>query len=194
MKSVPLAWRAWLAIVFLLCMPWPAFGEGPAFVVATPELRGPFKGSVILAVPFEDGHIGIIINRPSDVALVELFPDHEPSRKVKEPVYLGGPVKYDLLFAMVAGASPHPTAIQFMPGLWLVSHADTIDRIIEQTPNGARYFAGFVAWGHGELLKELADGYFVLREADKSKAMLPDTSGLWNELAPAPKKAGQVGT
>lgn len=185
MKHASIAWAIFFALIFST----PVFGQ--TFVVATPELQGAYKGAVMLAVSFEDGHIGLILNRPSQRALIEFFPEHEPSRQVKDPVYIGGPVSPATLFAVVPGEQPHPTAIALMPGLWIVSHAATIDRIIESKPNEARYFGGFVAWGPGELEEELKKGYFVLRPADKAKALQPDTSMLWEELHP---KKGQVGT
>lgn len=189
MKHSSIAWALFFALILVFATPAPALGQ--TFVVATPELQGPYKGAVLLAVPFEDGHIGVILNRPSELSLIELFPEHEPSRQVKDPVYLGGPERRLMLFAVVPGEQPHPTAIELMPGLWLVSHAETIDRVIEARPNEARYFAGFVAWRPGELEEEVKKGYFVLRPADKAKALQPDTSTLWEELRP---KKGQVGT
>jgi putative transcriptional regulator len=186
-KHSSIAWAIFFALVVLSCT--QAFGQ--TFVVATPELQGAYKGAVMLAVPFEDGHIGIILNRPSQQFLPEFFPEHAPSKNVKDPVYIGGPVSQTTLFAVVPGEQPHPTALELMPGLWLVSHADTIDRVIESRPNEARYFGGFVAWRPGELDDEVKKGYFVLRPADKAKALQPDTSGLWEDLH---LKKGQVGT
>jgi hypothetical protein len=39
--------------------------------------------------------------------------------------------------------------------------AKTVDRIIEQRPHEARYFAGFVAWEDGELSKEIEAGQWL---------------------------------
>jgi putative AlgH/UPF0301 family transcriptional regulator len=35
----------------------------------------------------------------------------------------------------------------------VVTSSDAVDRVIEQTPNDARYFVGFVGWQPGELAK-----------------------------------------
>lgn len=171
-----------------------AQADGPMFVVATPELQGIYRGAVILVVPMGDQHAGFILNRPTPARMGELFPQHEPSKLVKQPVFFGGPEMVDLLFAMVDGDCPHPFGQEFMPGVCVVSDSNAIDRVIETTPNGARYFAGLVGWKPGELDDELKQGMFVTRPADKAKVFLEDTSTLWNELAPAPKRAGVVGT
>lgn len=48
----------------------------------------------------------------------------------------------------------------------------------KQTPNEARYFAGFVAWQPGEL----ARGWWYVAEPEAGLFFRPDTSGLWEEL------------
>jgi putative AlgH/UPF0301 family transcriptional regulator len=63
-------------------------------LVATPELRHSIFGSTILVVKAIGGdqHIGFIVNRPADVTLGTIFPEHGPSQKITDPVYFGGPV------------------------------------------------------------------------------------------------------
>lgn len=197
MKPVSKAWRAFFALVILLCTSWPAFAEenGPTFLVATPELPGSFAGAVLLVTAWEDEHVGIILNKPTGVTMAQLFPGHEPSTRVKAPVYLGGPVHQDSVFALVAAEeAPHPKSIALAPGVWLVLDGSAVDRLMEVDPNAQRYIAGAVTWHPGELAEELRKGMWVVRPFDKARVFLPDTSGLWNELAPAPKKAGEVGT
>ena len=50
--------------------------------------------------------------------------------------------------------------------LFVTGNGAAVDRIIEKTPNDARYFAGFVGWECGELAKELKDGYWYVAEPD----------------------------
>ena len=40
-----------------------------------------------------------------------------------------------------------------MKDLYLAFRANTIDQVIESTPNEARYFVGYVGWRPGELKK-----------------------------------------
>src|SRR5438477_5014222 len=52
-------------------------------LVATDVLDGtPFEQTVLIAAPLPNGgHVGFIINRPTDVKLATLFPDDTRSRR-----------------------------------------------------------------------------------------------------------------
>jgi putative AlgH/UPF0301 family transcriptional regulator len=57
-----------------------------------------------------------------------------------------------------------------------------VDRVIEQTPNDARYFAGFVGWRPRELAKEIEAGYWYVTDADPALFFRRDTGTVWKEL------------
>lgn len=155
--------------------------EKPVLLVAVPALQGLYRETTLIAVPVAGAHIGFILNRASALKLGVLFPRHEPSSKVVDPVYFGGPEMSEAVFAVVHG-DPGASALHLLGGVFVVSNAAAVDRIIEQTPNEARYFAGFVGWRPGELAKEIEAGYWATGEADESLFFRPDTSGLWKEL------------
>jgi putative transcriptional regulator len=153
----------------------------PVMLVATPALQGPYQQTTLVVVPAGDQHIGFILNRASDVRLATIFPEHAPSAKVVDPVYFGGPEMANAIFAVVRG-NPGEGALRLFGELFVVSDAPGVDRIIEQTPNDARYFAGFVAWQAGELAKELESGYWYVTDADGSLLFHPDTADMWEKL------------
>src|SRR5207248_8080768 len=72
-------------------------------LVAKRNLHDRLYGSTILiAKPIGDErHVGFIMNRPTNMTLGKLFPKHGPSQKVVDPVYLGGPMGPEVIFAMV---------------------------------------------------------------------------------------------
>src|SRR5690242_10824258 len=76
----------------------------PMMLVASPGLDGsPLQQAVVLVTPLPDGgHIGFIINRPTDVKLQALFPDDSAASKLKESVYLGGPALLPAVFAVTS--------------------------------------------------------------------------------------------
>jgi hypothetical protein len=45
-------------------------------------------------------HLGFIVNRPSELKLGEMFPDHAPSREIDDPVFIGAPVDAGAIFAL----------------------------------------------------------------------------------------------
>jgi putative transcriptional regulator len=159
--------------------------DEPVILVARPALRDRIYGATILiAKPTNNGrHIGLIINKPTPVTLGKLFPDHPPSQKVTEPVYLGGPVSMEVLFALVqARDNPGGGAMQLTPDLQLVVDRESVDRIIEAGAKQARFFAGVVLWAPGELRAEIDKGFWFVQDADTSLVLRKSMSGLWEEL------------
>jgi putative transcriptional regulator len=167
-----------------------ALGAGPAraqelskavLLVASPALEGFYSQTLLVAVPVDGMHIGFIVNRATNVKLATLFPEHAPSAKVVDPVYFGGPEMPGSIFAVARGERGGQ-GLELFGELFVTADAASIDRIIEQTPNDARYFAGFVGWQPGELEKEVRGGYWYVTDPDGSLFFRSDTSGLWEEL------------
>jgi hypothetical protein len=99
-------------------------------LVARPQLQDPLYGETILiAKPLEGGqHLGFILNRPTRLSLADLFPGHEPSRSIQDPIYLGGPSELNVVFALVAGHDrPGDGSMQLAPDLYLAVAAQTVD-------------------------------------------------------------------
>jgi putative transcriptional regulator len=182
-RTISAAFSACLACALLLgaCAARAQDLGKPVLLVATPDLQGPYARTALIVVPLGDKHFGFILNRASEVTLARLFPQHAPSAKVVDPVYLGGPEVPGALFA-VTRRDPGKPAMHLFGSLYMTAHAGTIDRIIEQTPNDARYFAGFVGWMPDELAGEIEQGYWYVGEADESLLFRADTSSLWEEL------------
>jgi putative transcriptional regulator len=184
----------WIAAAFVLClvmgMTAPGVVQktddtGAITLVASPALTDPdYRHAVLIAVPVEGNrHVGIIINRPTQRSLASLFPEHEPSKQVHDPVFLGGPMLRRAIFAMVrTDHSPGGGSIQIMRHLYLATQGTVVDEIIEKTPNDARYFVGYVAWRPGELRQEIDRGLWHVLDADEDMVFRKDTDSLWEEL------------
>jgi putative transcriptional regulator len=156
---------------------------GPVMLIAKPEMREFYGRTVLFARPLANGqHVGFIINRPTPVTLGKLFPEHAPSQKVVDPVFLGGPVYTNTLFAVVHRASPGGRAVALADDMFLATDTETVDRIIEQDADGARYLAGLVAWQPGELEHEVKSGYWFVIDADSDLVFRKTTEGMWEEL------------
>ena len=173
--------------LLLLVLPWAAQAqeEEAIFLIAHPMFRDlDYRQTVLLAAPAPNGgHVGVIINRPTRRSLGSLFPEHEPSRKVVDPVYYGGPFSRGALVALVkTDSTPGAGSVQLMKNLYLAFRANTIDQVIERSPNDARYFVGYVGWRPGELRSEIDKGLWSVINADPEVAFRKDTEGLWEEL------------
>jgi putative transcriptional regulator len=143
----------------------------PLMLVASPALQGLYSRTTLIAIPAGERHVGFIVNRATKLSLATLFPSHAPSAKVVDPVHFGGPEMADALFAVVR-RNPGTDAVPLFGGLYLVASAEAVDRVIEQTPADARFFAGFVGWQPGELEKEIDAGYWHVMDPGQ-RALLP---------------------
>lgn len=169
---------AWIAA------PGAADLSQPLVLVASPGLKDPIYGHTVLVVkPFgREQHLGFIVNRPTDLTLGKLFPEHGPSQKVADPVFLGGPFDAGAIFALVARPdNPGGNSIEIMPGLFAAHDATVVDRIIEANPENARFVAGLVLWRSGELRQELDIGAWQTMDSDPNLAVR-DPQGMWEEL------------
>ena len=165
--------------------------EDAMLLVAHPAFRDlEYRQTVLIAAPAPNGgHVGVILNRPTRRSLGSLFPDHEPSKKVVEPVYYGGPFSRGALVALVrADSAPGTGSVLLMRNLYLAFRANTIDHVIETTPNEARYFVGYVGWRPGELKREIDRGLWSVTNAEVDTVFRKDTEGLWEELLQAARR------
>lgn len=159
--------------------------DAAVLLVAHPMFRDlDYRETVLIAAPAPNGgHVGVILNRPTRRSLGSLFPEHEPSKKVVEPVYYGGPFSRSALVALVKSDDvPGAGSVPIMKQLYMAFRANTIDHIIESTPNKARYYIGYVGWRPGELKSEIDKGLWSVIDADLDIVFRKDTDGLWEEL------------
>jgi putative transcriptional regulator len=175
------------ALLLILALPLAAQAQEDEaiFLVAHPMFRDlDYRQTVLLAAPAPNGgHVGVILNRPTRRSLGSLFPEHEPSKKVVDPVYYGGPFSRGALVALVrTDRAPGTGTVQVMKNLFLAFRANTIDQVIESQPNEARYYVGYVGWRPGELKSEIDKGLWSVLNADPEVVFRKDTEGLWEEM------------
>src|SRR5207247_1916116 len=114
-----------------------------------------------------------------------------------DPVYYGGPFSRGALVALVkADNTPGAGTVPLMKNLYLAFRANTIDHVIEDTPNEARYFVGYVGWRPGELKSEIERGIWSVLNAEIDTVFRKETDGLWEELLQSSKRirAGDLPT
>jgi len=188
-----------LRLGLLLALVWPVAAlpadlSESVILVAKRELQDRIYGaSVLLVRPLDsERHIGLILNKPTQTQLGTLFPDHAPSRKVVDPVFLGGPIGSEVIFALVQRKdSPGNRSLRIGPDLYLATDSRVVDQIIESQPSQARFFAGVVLWNQGELAEELRRGLWFVQEP-RSEIVLRKPAGLWEELVNRLEKAAKA--
>jgi len=180
-----------LAACAILAIAWaaPVRAADPAddsiILVAKRQLQDKLYGStVLLARPIGAArHVGFIINKPTQVTLGKLFPTHEPSKKVADPVFLGGPISPEVIFALVQGKqSPGGRSIRILDDLYLAIDSEVVDSVIEKQSTQARFLAGMVLWRPGELRDELKRGLWYVLDAKADLVLRKSTEGMWEEF------------
>ena len=154
-------------------------------LVAHPAFRDmEYRQAVLIAAPVPSGgHVGFIINRPTRRSLGSLFPEHEPSKKVVDPLFLGGTVDMNLVFALVERhGGKKDDSIRIAPDLFLAYETKTVDRIIESESEHARFFLGLVVWRPGQLEDELDRGLWYVEQPEAKLVMRRKTDDMWEEL------------
>jgi putative transcriptional regulator len=179
--------KSFLGLLAALCVTFPAAAadlSAPVILVAKRQLEDRLYGATILvARPIgQDQHIGFIVNRPTKMTLGQLFPQHAPSRKVPDPVFLGGPISSESIFALVqTKKNPGGRSVKLLDNLFAVVDGKLVDDVIEKDPSHARFVAGLVAWRSGELSEEVKRGAWYVLDADP-EVVLRKPDGLWEEL------------
>ena len=141
-------------------------------LVATPALQDPnFVDTVVLLLDVtEEGALGVVLNRPSQVLVADVL---EPWRDVvgePEVLFRGGPVGTDgaLAVARLRDAQDAPVGWRPVAGLIGMVDLDTPTELVDGSLSAMRVFAGYAGWGAGQLDDEVErqDWYVVTSEAD----------------------------
>jgi putative transcriptional regulator len=153
------------------------------FLIARPGMPDPnFRETVVLITQDENsGAIGVIINRPTNRSLAELLPG-ERFRRFTDPVFFGGPVNLNGLFAVFHADKPPGVAVTFFPDLHLALHPDTVDTLIKNPPAAMRFFTGYAGWAPGQLRGEIERGDWFIADADADAVFRKDSSNLWRDM------------
>ena len=148
------------------------------FLIAMPGLEDEaFAKSVIYMCEHSGrGALGLIINKPSDINLKNLFDNVElPLHRedlVLSPVFQGGPVQTERGFVLHESMMPghesvYASTMSIPGGLEMTTSKDVLEAL--STGAGPRRIfvsLGYSSWGEGQLESEISDNSWLTVEAD----------------------------
>jgi putative transcriptional regulator len=174
------------ALLAFLVLATAAHAQGASkalFLIARPGLPDPnFRETVVLVTQAEGAEAtGVIINRPTNRSLAEMLPT-ERFKRFDEPIFFGGPVAPQGLFAVFRADKFSGAVVTMLPGLYLAIVPDSIDALLNDPPPKIRFFAGFSGWAPGQLRGELDRGDWLVADAEADAVFLKDTSRLWKDM------------
>jgi putative transcriptional regulator len=174
---------AGLAFSVLVC---GAEFEAGKFLVASRSLGDPnFAGTVVLLLKFdeEEGALGIIVNRRTDVPLSRVFENIKTAKDSTEAVYMGGPVEPGSVLALLKSANKVEDASRVLTGVYLISGKALLEKTAAEAPPGSFHaYLGYAGWGPGQLEHEVELGGWHILRADAAAVFDPEPDGVWEKL------------
>ena len=155
------------------------------FLVASRSLRGPnFAKTVVLLTDHSDeGTMGLIINRPTDIRLVEVLPATEGLEDRPDTVYIGGPVARRGMMLLIRTDEAPENARRVLDGLYLSASRTVLETmILEADSDSFRVYSGHSGWGPGQLENEMKQGAWHIFPADIRTVFDPSLSEVWQRL------------
>ena len=152
-------------------------------LVAGPALLDPnFRRTVVLLGEHgEDGAMGLVLNRVSDVTVADAVPPIADLVDDGELVHFGGPVQPQAVVVLADFVEPHRAGalvldtIGFLPG-------DVDDETDLGELRTVRVYAGYAGWGPGQLEDELDEQSWVVLPARASDVFTAAPDALWSEV------------
>jgi putative transcriptional regulator len=167
------------------------------FLISGLNLVDPnFFRTVVLVVQHNaDGAFGLVVNRPAEHTLGTILPKLVGGEALDIPVYIGGPVQQDFLFALHSGFTgkeppayrQSPAATEPVPGvIFEPATHDLISYLVdewEQTPPKdkprIRLYAGYSGWAANQLERELREHAWFTHAAKQDIVFHPTPEAAW---------------
>ena len=167
------------------------------FLVADLDLADPsFHRSVVLLVDHsQEGAFGLVINRPLGLTAAQIvqeptLPVEFPERRGKIPLYAGGPVETQAVYALHSGLPARWTsaaAREIRPGIFFEPSFPALQAYVsgqapELPPDDVpliRLYLGYAGWSAGQLETELEQGAWQVIEARSSLVFQTVPTEIW---------------
>jgi putative transcriptional regulator len=155
-------------------------------LVATPRLEHPtFRRTVVLLLDHgEDGALGVVVNRPTEVDVDAVLPAWQPFVTVPGRLFQGGPVALDSALGLVAvpGPDEEPLGVRRIVGSLGLVDLDTPPEVVVPELTGLRIFAGYAGWSPGQLEGEISEGSWYVVDAEPRDAFSDNPGDLWADV------------
>jgi putative transcriptional regulator len=166
----------------------PAAGTSMSLLVASPDLLDPmFAQSVILMLPSSaDSPIvtGVIINKPTEVALGDLFEQVSGVQHPREKAYFGGPVDSSVAILFTRSAPASGDATRLSSRLYATVNLGSIAAMLTKpwSPGDQRLFLGRAQWSRDQLRGETLQGAWEILPVELDLVFSAEPAQLWPKL------------
>lgn len=155
-------------------------------LVSAKDLPDPnFAKSVVLLIQFDQhGAVGLMINHRSDVPISRILEGVDTAKRSSDPLYLGGPVDVQTVFALVKSQKKLDDATSVLSDVYAVSTKPALEKALAVSSGSGdlRVYLGYCGWGEGQLDNEVRQGGWWIFEAKAGTVFDPNPSSLWPRL------------
>lgn len=157
------------------------------FLVASPEMRDPnFLHTVVLLVHHgRGGSVGVIVNRPAPIPLVQLLPQLEGREEGQGRVYLGGPVAPNGMALLIRSRQPLQASSELFDGIYFSGGAEALQEALDLPASAEaefRAYLGYAGWAPGQLADEIRQGSWRPLPANADDVFSESPEALWLRL------------
>ncbi len=152
-------------------------------LIAAPSLADPnFARTVVLVSEHtEEGAMGVVLNRPSELTVGEAVPALTAALDADESVYIGGPVASTSIVFLLEFLEPELAALLVFGRIGFPAAETDVAQLVELTERG-RVFAGYAGWGPGQLDEELRSEDWILEPAIPEDVFGHEAESLWSSV------------
>ena len=138
------------------------------FLIAMPAMADPYFSRTLVYVceHNEQGALGMIVNRPTDMTLGSLFEKIEipldAAGFAERPVYFGGPVQTERGFVLHTPVGAWQSTLAVNASIGLTSSRDILSSVGSAgDPPDILVSLGYAGWSAGQLEQEIADNAWL---------------------------------
>lgn len=159
-------------------------------LIAMPGLKdGNFSQTVsYICEHSEEGAMGIVLNRPTDLQLCDLLDQLEiEARNVEDcqhPIYIGGPVQTDRGFVLHDPGQAWDSTVAVSDEINITTSRDILESIAHgQGPRHSLIALGYAGWGAGQLESELSNNAWLSGPANLIELLDMPAGQRWSAAA-----------
>ena len=155
-------------------------------LVADRKLKDPnFERTVVLIVSYdEEGTVGLVVNRQSDVPVSALLAGVKDARSHSEPAFSGGPVEPKSVLALLRSHTAPKGGQRVGPDIWAILDQDLLEQTLATHPTAdkLRFYVGYAGWGPGQLESEMEAGAWHVMRSTPDTVFDATPESLWDRV------------
>lgn len=143
-----------------------------------------FKRTVVLICDHtkENGTVGLILNKVTDVKLEESIENFPPT---DAKVYWGGPVGTDSLLMLHTRGNDIADSIHLGDGVYWGGDFEQVKHMIlanQLQTNEIQFYLGYAGWGYDQLYDEMRESSWVVAKANRKLLFDAPRHNLWHHV------------